>query len=483
MPVRLGLCLAPGRVVAAAVHTGVRGARVLGTVSRAVEPPAPDGSWPALAEAVAEAAHTLRVPAGPVSVALLPPLASARVVAVPPLPARELQALVQRAVRRYFLVVPDGALVVDAAVTAGAGRAVVACASEGAVSGVVAALATAHRRVGALVPSCVALAAAAEALLPTSGAPVAVAVSVPGWIELVVAARGGVEFALDLSGLTPAAACAAMAPAAAPTASPNGDATPPDADRPTAGVPDPAARSAAHALTLGEHADSLLVALAGRVLPAVVLPAESPLRLAEVLAAAGSVLAAGQGPRLLPAPQRAAAAARARRCTVRLASGAVAAFVLAAAAHGWGMRRELEAARAGRRAIAGRVAQARAVRATAEAARASLGAVAELERGQAQWGATLAALGAALPDSAYLVSVALHGGQLRLSGVAVAGHAVVPALAAEPRFADVTLSAPLRRESADALDRFDVELALRGFGVPATAPAPRRPAARPRGAL
>jgi hypothetical protein len=100
------------------------------------------------------------------------------------------------------------------------------------------------------------------------------------------------------------------------------------------------------------------------------------------------------------------------------------------------------------------------VRRDVEEQRATLTAVTQLEGAREQWTDALALVFDALPASAYLVSVRATGTEVRMSGLALSGHELIPALAAAPRVRDVALTAPLRREGRSGLEQFEARLAV-----------------------
>ncbi|HEV2148329.1 MAG TPA: PilN domain-containing protein, partial [Longimicrobiaceae bacterium] len=161
-----------------------------------------------------------------------------------------------------------------------------------------------------------------------------------------------------------------------------------------------------------------------------------------------------------PEAQRAAAARRIRQRAVAFLSASVVVLLLSAGVHLWGVRRELELVQSRRAAIADAVADAQRARESVNGLRMRLETLAELEEKAPRWTPQFAALAQALPDSAYLQALTADSTGLRLGGLARSASGVVPALQASPRFDRVALAAPLRWDSDDAGERFDVAASL-----------------------
>lgn len=450
---RLAVSIAPGAITVVAVRRSARGARLAGTWDgRLTEGPA-DGAWPALTAAVDEARAALSIAASDrVSVALQPPLAQTKVLAVPRLPARELQPLVARNARRYFAA--DGEpLVVDArparAAADGSARAVAVCARESVVIAVTAALAQCGLTADVVTGAPIAVAAALRALVPAvrRGGSI-VALGTDDRRELLLLDDGVPSLVQTLAGMPLPAAVAVVRQAA-----------PAFGDR---------ALDARTALAFGDAAsgDALLDAVAGG-------PGEdrAPLRRVDggalralmpaALAALGAALLDGATPLLETAASGDSRRRMGRRQVASLWSAAALVLMLTAGAHLWDLRRELAAVTAEREARAAAVAEAAAARRASEAMRARLAAVARLDTDAPRWATTLTALSAALPEAAGIVSLSASGPAVRLGGVATSAHTVVPALATVPHFRDVSLAAPVRRDGEGAGEHFEITFTLR----------------------
>lgn len=444
---RIALAVAPDHLVVARLRR--RGTTL--HVAEALEcsiPPMENGAWPALEEAVRELASDLGVPRGRVDVALLRRFAHARVIALPPVRRTELAALVRRNARRHFPV-RDEPLVADACRLPGPRSAslaptLAACAPAAVVEAVAAACAAAGFRVGRIVPGPAAFAEAVRARL---------FVARRGRVAVVAAGAQGMELALLEDGvpvrLQPVPApheegvdgALARLRAALAEAEQEG--------RAVAAVLVCGAGDEAEALRRVLHLDETY---GGRLAWA----REVEQVPAEILTALGAALARPAVPLLLPGALVAARGRRARRRTLAMAAASAVLLVSSAALHLWGLHRELDAVRARRAEIASSVARAKEMRASVEGVRVRLEAIAALERGAAGWTGEIAALAAALPDSAHLRTLAADSTGLRLAGLARSASAVVPALEAHPRFRGVSLAAPVRFEQGDGGERFDV---------------------------
>ncbi|HVE78358.1 MAG TPA: PilN domain-containing protein [Gemmatimonadaceae bacterium] len=415
-----------------------------------------EGGVPALADALAALRGSLDAPRVTASVAFLHPLAQVKAVAVPPLRRGALRSLLARNARRYFVGGAD-AVIVDALPLRGRGSAprgaaTAVCAAEPVVEATLATIAAAGFAVDRATAGAVALQEAVAALAPGARqGRVVLAVSSRQWAEVILLDAGTLRLAHPAPGLASARApelARAIADAVARMAAvglrPERAMVLDDASQDAAG--DPVALAAATLL------DGRPQSLEREPAPEGYGPA--------ALAAFGAALVGESSPLLLSGGLRTTRQRAARRRTVAVSACAAATLCLAGAAHLVGLRRELSAIEAKRGAIAPAVSQAMTLRRSVETTRATLETIAGLERTAPRWTDALSALAAALPDSAYLVSVAAEGTQIRLSGAAVSGGAVVPALEASPFFSRVTLAAPLRRDDADDLEHFELTTVL-----------------------
>lgn len=145
---------------------------------------------------------------------------------------------------------------------------------------------------------------------------------------------------------------------------------------------------------------------------------------------------------------------------------AAACLAAAGALHLDGLRREMEEVRSRRERIRPAVAEALRVRGEIQGVRTRVDAFAGLEAGRSGWVERVAALSAALPRDAHLVSLALSGEELRLEGQARSATALVPVFEAAPWVGGVRLGSPVRREQTPAgvRERFTLTLRLHAAG-------------------
>ncbi|MFN2567814.1 MAG: PilN domain-containing protein [Gemmatimonadaceae bacterium] len=464
---RVGLAIGPTRLTAVEIRRTLRGRRPGRVWTWALEPAAGDGSWPALAEALAGLRAELgggsaRVTAG---VALVRPFGHTKALAVPPVRRREIGALVLRNVRRYFAVGPEAALA-DArflprgrrparADGAAAQRSALAvCAPQRDVEAVTAAIKAVGFRLDGITTASVALAEAIRALVPAARrGRVTAAVCAPDWLETIQLVGGSPRLVRPFPG-TRHADPTAIARQILDTAAEAPDGARSDAER----------RGQLLTIGCGEVDGELRRAAAASEGGAPVLIAAPALRDLEptALAAFGAATVGDDVPLVLPDDVRRERQARSRGAVARLWAAAAAAVVVAAGVHLWGLSRELRALEAERRAIAPAVARASVSRRAAVSVLSQLETVALLERTAPRYTEALTALADALPDSAYLVSFAARGTSFRVGGVAKATSAVVPALEASPLFAQVVLFSPVERDEASGSEQFDLTLALSG---------------------
>jgi Tfp pilus assembly protein PilN len=430
----IALAVAPDHMVVALLRRE-HGTLCVAEARECALPPMGREGWPQLEEALRELASDLDVPGGDVDVALLRRLAHTKVIPLPPVRPAELPALVQRSARRHFAV-RDEPLVADGARLRGASPAslvptLAACAPAQVVEAVAAACAAAGFRVGRIVPGPVALAEAVCARLPQARR---------GRVAALTAGSAGADLVLLDDGVP-----ARVQPLATPGGGANAM-----LDRVRAALAGSEDESEADAreveaiVVCGSGTDAQALRDAVRADPVygprLVWAREMEQLPAEAVVALGAALARASAPLLLPAALLAARAKRAARRTLALAAAAAVLLVAAAGLHLWGLRRELEGVRA------------------------RLQSIASLERDAAAWTEEIAALAAALPDSAHLRTLAVDSTGLRLAGLARSASAVVPALEAHPRFSRVSLAAPVRFEQGDAGERFDVVAQLQARG-------------------
>jgi Tfp pilus assembly protein PilN len=449
----IALAVAPDHVVVARLSRHGRALRIAG-VMRCPLQPISGGAWPALEEALRELASDLGVPGGTADIALLRRLAHTKVIPLPPVRASQLPALVRRSARRHFAV-RDEALVADGSRLPGPRTAdalvptLAACAPAQVVEAVAQACAAAGFRVGRIVSAPVALAEAVCARLPRARRGRVAALTMAAGADLVLL-DDGVPLRVQPVSATDAADVEAVLERVLDALREAEHEDKPLDAVVVCGAPDEAGvlRDRLHAD--GTYGTRLIWAPELEHFPA------------EAIVALGAALARSSAPLLLPPALVAARARAARRRTVVMAAASLLFLIGSAGLHLWGLRREVDAVLARRAAIASSVARAREMRGSVEGVRERLQAIAALEREPAGWTEKIAALAAALPDSAHLRTLAADSTGLRLAGMAPSASAVVPALEAHPLFQRVSLAAPVRFEQGDAGERFDVVAQVRG---------------------
>lgn len=189
-------------------------------------------------------------------------------------------------------------------------------------------------------------------------------------------------------------------------------------------------------------------------------------------AALGAAALAEDGPQLWPAERRGARTSHQRRRAAGLLAATTALLGFAAGTHLWGLNRELTQVAARRAALAPRVAAALVQRRGLDDARTLAATLARLEAEAPSWTLLLADVTAALPQSAFLVSLTADGSRIRLAGMAPSASTVVPALEAAPLLKDVSLTSAARSGAAGARERFELE--LHPAGAAESSPEPNR---------
>lgn len=370
-----------------------------GPWSRSLAPWAGAGPWTELCAALRELRAEL---AGrgtpPAALALLPPLAEARVLRLPPLRPQELRRLLTRDASRYFPVgrgehVADG----EPLGRSGSPRPLLAAAAPAPLLEVVlAAFTEAGWKIESVVP---AVAAWASAVGPAEGF---LAIRSTGVVHILrfEQRRLAEVRRLPLSA-GPAELGALLGIERAPVV--HGE--------------DDAARLAA------AHAPRAL------------------------------------GPELLPERVHAARAAAGRRRLWRAVAAAAALALASAGIELWGLRRELAALTAERARIAPAVATAMADREALGTLAERVQSLRSLAASAPRWSEVLADLAEALPDDASLLSFRGRGDSLGIEGVALHAAEVFTLLQSAPGIVGVRADAPIRQETAagrPTVERFAV---------------------------
>jgi hypothetical protein len=154
------------------------------------------------------------------------------------------------------------------------------------------------------------------------------------------------------------------------------------------------------------------------------------------------------GPELLPERIHAARRQRATRLAMRLGAAALALLVASAGLDWWGARRELAAVVARRAALRGAVAAALAHQDTLDDLLARHDGLERAERSALRWSEVLADFSDYLPRDAYLAAFRGRGDSVGLEGIAQRAAGVFAALQRAPRVAGVRADAPIRQEAA-----------------------------------
>lgn len=408
----VGLAVAPRRVVAVTIRRTLRGRRPDRVLRRELDGgPGADG-WPALTGALAELREAVSEEGRPLvcHVALLSPLARAKVARLPSAGRQELRRLAAREVDRHFLS-PPGDPVADAAPldrwspTRGALPCVTACADAEAIDALLAAVRSAGGEPGLVAPAAWTLAEGAAALRPDLRR---------GEHRLRLDAPDGAREVLLRDGRL-----AGVRPAGSPGGT---DAGPIEsAGSPEEGDLDPAA-----------------------------------------LAAFGVLVAPEDGPALLPGEVWSSWRRRGRART--FAAAALGLLLLGAAAwlHLWGLDREIRAVEAARAERAEAVERATATREAALRLRELVTATDSVRPRGPAWTRVLAEVGGRLPGSAYLETLEVGDGSVGLAGRARSPSGLVPRLEDSPVVAAARLKSSTRSRDRRGGQTFRIVLTLAG---------------------
>jgi hypothetical protein len=226
-------------------------------------------------------------------------------------------------------------------------------------------------------------------------------------------------------------------------------------------------------LGVADERASLARVSSSRAIPAVV-PDDRAAGAREPDAIAAEYAAPASGPLFRTDDARAIWRSGAMRATWLVAAAAAALVVVGAAIQLWGVHRQLDSLRVQRRELAPRLSQTLIGRTSVEAVSRSVGALNAAEHASPAWGATIANITTALPDSAYLTGFRTRGDSLIVEGLAQQASDVFNALEAIPGLANVRAGAPVRRELDEdnmPLERFTI-IARQPVSAPVVA-APR----------
>ncbi|HKS06004.1 MAG TPA: PilN domain-containing protein [Gemmatimonadaceae bacterium] len=394
-----------------------------------------DGAaWPGLTDALRALARDAGISEGQLTVALLPPLAEARGIELPPLREAEIQQLLARSAAKYF-VGARGAQVVGAVRAkspTGPATTVAAAASARLVSAIHEAARNAGWTVDAVVPAEAAWCAAGSTWAPRGRASANLLIAHADRTDLLHIADGRLAGVRRFRRGSADAALIADA---------------------SAGV--------GHASVVG-NADArreLTQSLSSRGL-AVDAPTTGVSEIAEdpeLLAAAFATSDAE--PALVTDAMRAAHAESLRKLIVRIAGVAAVITVIAGVLELWGAKRELASLNEQRAQITPMLSATLVGRTTVEAAYRQLAALNGAEQSAPRWSAVLAQVSARLPKEAYLTGFRGRGDTVTIDGLAERAARVFDAIEKAPLLANVRATAPVRIENLEdgrTLERFTI---------------------------
>jgi hypothetical protein len=394
----VGIALAPDRIATV-------------SWSRALAPLVPDAvEWDDLQLALVELKQKLGLRRPRAFVALLPPLAQARVVELPRLTAAEYTSVLSRDAARYFVTgrIPQLAAGQPLESRGSPVRVLAAAAPRDGIDAVVGALDRAGWRVETIVPAEAAWLAAAGAGGGRGRR---------DGVAIVVAAGDAIEVLHVEAGRL-----ASLRRVPVSSCSP-------------------------------EDVTAALTELGVTVQ-----------RLTDPTASAAVGAWDAVGPQLLPERSLVERRNRATRQAVRLSAAALALLVAAAGLDWWGARRDLAAVAARRAVIRGEVAAALARQDTVDDLLARHAGLVRADREAMRWSEVLADFSDYLPRDAHLAAFRGRGDSVGLEGVAQRAAGVFAALQRAPRVAGVRADAPIRQEGgrrgAPPVERFAVTARL-----------------------
>lgn len=411
---------------------------LLGAEGRAERVPLLDGggdgvAWSALDAALR--AWTEPVARGPLAIALLPPVAEVRSIALPPLGDDDVQQLLARAGGRYFLAARGTQVIGVMPRGRGEGEQprIVTAAPARLVSAIEAAATAAGWSGVTIVPAEAAWAAAAGAMWPARGRDTVALVIAEADRTLLIESSGG-----TLRGVR------RFRPA----------------DKDVQLLAD-ALRSFDALSVIGAEPlrGTVVRALAQLGLTAQPIPEEWSALAADPAALAAAMASAVETPRLASALQRDSQAAQVRRVTWQLVAAASVLLLLAAGFELIGARRQLAAIEEARSELRPAVQATLVGRSSMEEAYRRVAELVTAERAAPSWSSVLADFAARVPEDAHLTGFRARGDSLVVDGLAVSASLVFQALEESPALANLRASAPVRRQSpegSDPMERFTI---------------------------
>lgn len=445
MAARLGLAIGTDRLVAVRPAGRTRGHESARVAECRMEPAA-NGEWPALEGALDELGFSWK--GSRIGIALLPPLARAKILRPPPVRPNELDSLVRHGIRRYFPGSSEPMIV--GAVPLGGGKRVevafAACAPAWVAAIAAEAVRSRGARVDTVLPATAGLAAAlGKRIADVSEGRVAIVTCGPRWSEAVLLENGTVRMILPLGLASTDHAHSRLHRVLDGWAA---------GERPD--------RIILCGTEAGVHAARAALRDAGARCPISTLSKADEMPGPEALAAAGTLSGGAGGPELVPPAVQRSRARWARRRGGWLSAAALILAVAAGGAHVRGLKSELAAVADRRERVAPAVRDAITLRRGVREVAAHLEAFAKARQSSPAWTGVFAELAAVLPDSAYLTSFVVGDSALRLAGEARSVPAVLDALAASRLFGSPKLTEPLRRTAGEARRGFGLSVRLGG---------------------
>lgn len=199
----------------------------------------------------------------------------------------------------------------------------------------------------------------------------------------------------------------------------------------------------------------------------------------DFLAAAFATVSAA--PTLVTDVERAQQALQTRKLTARIAAAAAALLLLAGVVEFWGVKRELRLVQQQREALRPQLATTLVGRTTVETAYQQLAVLSAAERTAPEWSTVLAGISAQLPLDAYITGFRGHGDSVAVDGFASRAARVFDALDRVRVLTNVRATAPVRLETpidGPPLERFTISALV---GDPSKPTTPARGATTGRG--
>ena len=441
---RIGIALSP-TTVCAAIRAG--GGRVQ-PWRASVAPLNGDGSsWSALADALRSLTRDSGIVDGRLTIALMPPLAEARGVELPPVSDKELQALLARNAGRYFVGVRGTPVVgaVRGARTGEASATVAAAASARLVNAIHQAAADAGWDVEAVIPAEAAWTAAANHW----------ASRVKGTTQLLVAHTDRTDLLrIERSQLAGIRRFRAGAVDAELIANASGDGA---GYLGIVGNPDTRRELTRQLASRGLSVDTPT--------SAVTEIAEQP----DLLAAAFADRSAM--PQLVTDATRSARGHLIRSLTMRVSIAAAVLLIVAGLAELWGIRRELSSVQTQRRAIKPQLSATIVGQTSLLTAYRQIATLTIIERTAPHWSGIVDAITQQLPSDAFLTGLRGHGDSLEVNALGTSASRAIDAFYHVRGLTKVTAPTGITKEfpkDSPPLERFRV-IAQIGSG---TAPTP-----------